>query len=162
MLVPISLLLFPSPQTVVSLPAGDGTDCKSVPGRPDWPPVESWQALNTSLNGRLLAPLPPSVVCDPSKTNFFNNDTCSLVGASWFNSSFHADDPVSVDWPNWQNDACLPTAIYNESTECDTKPFPNYVVNASQPEHVAAAIRFAAQTNVRLSIKGTGHDFLGR
>lgn len=155
-------LLAISFHSVASLPSGDGASCKSVPERPDWPAAEPWKALNKTLNGRLLAPVPPSIVCDPANKAYFNNDSCNLVGASWFDSSFHADDPVSVDWPNWQNDACLPTAIYNETLDCDKEIFPNYVVNASQPEHVAAAIRFAGQTNVRLSVKGTGHDFLGR
>lgn len=37
-----------------------------------------------------------------------------------------------------------------------------YVVNATTPEHVQAAVNFAGKHNVRLNVKGTGHDYLGR
>jgi FAD/FMN-containing dehydrogenase len=36
------------------------------------------------------------------------------------------------------------------------------VVNATKPEHVQAGINFARENNVRLVVKGTGHDFRGR
>jgi FAD/FMN-containing dehydrogenase len=37
-----------------------------------------------------------------------------------------------------------------------------YVVNATEPKHVQAAVNFARNTGVRLVIKNTGHDFLGK
>ncbi|KAG7283922.1 hypothetical protein NEMBOFW57_010280 [Staphylotrichum longicolle] len=38
----------------------------------------------------------------------------------------------------------------------------SYAINVSSAEDVAAGLRFAKQKNIRLSIKNTGHDFLGR
>ncbi|KAM3579745.1 hypothetical protein VKS41_007829 [Umbelopsis sp. WA50703] len=37
-----------------------------------------------------------------------------------------------------------------------------YIVNASSTDHVQKAVRFTADHNLRLSIKNTGHDYLGR
>lgn len=157
-------LVTSSSQTSIPNPIGDTAElgkCKPVPGTRDWPSPRSWSKFNSTLNGALLAPLPPAAVCDPSKP-VYSNVSCSLVSASWFNSSFHAGDPVSVDWPNWQADACVPPAIFNDSKGCDENEFPRYVVNATTAKHVSSAVRFAARTGVRLVVKGTGHDFLGR
>lgn len=35
-------------------------------------------------------------------------------------------------------------------------------MNASSSEHVAAGINFARHHNIRLNVKGSGHDYLGR
>jgi hypothetical protein len=37
-----------------------------------------------------------------------------------------------------------------------------YVVNATEREHVSAALRWAQEHNVRLTVASTGHDILGR
>ena len=63
---------------------------------------------------------------------------------------------------NWQMDACLPTAIYNKSSVCELKPLAKYTVNASEPRHVSDALKFASKHNLRVSVKNTGLDYLGR
>ena len=144
------------------IPAAESRTCKAVPGSSNWPSQDSWHSLNSSVGGALLAPLPPAIVCDHTRPRIYNQASCAAVGTEWQNASFHYQDPVSLDWPNWQNDSCLPTAIFSKNTQCNTSPFPHYVVNATNEKQVAAAVKFAAKTGVRLSVKGTGHDFLGR
>ena len=39
---------------------------------------------------------------------------------------------------------------------------PVYAVNAVNPTQVAAGVKFATQKNLRLAIKMTGHDLIGR
>lgn len=139
--------------------AGSQSDqsCKSTPGSPSWPSDVAWQQLNTSISGHLLKPLPPAAVCDPTIPGF-NNASCTLVYSQYTQSIFHANDPVSVDYPNWENDSCLPFPLGS----CKLSQFPVFVVNASEPAHVKAGVDFAREHNVRLIVKGTGHDFLGR
>ena len=141
----------------VSCSAADDTCCKATPSSPSWPNQAQWKALNSSISGQLLAPLPPAAVCDTSLP-VFDNASCSYVASQYTVSDFHAKDPVSVDQPNWENDACLPSSEY----PCNLQQFPKYVVNATCGEHVRAAVNFARVNNVRLNVKGTGHDFLGR
>lgn len=136
--------------------------CKAFPNSSDWPSLQSWQSLNNSVSGNFLAPFPPGAVCDSSRPQVFDHNACARVGKNWFLSRFHTDDPVSVSYPNWQNDACLPTAVYNATGGCDLDPYPKYVVKATEAAHVAHAIRFAASTRVRLIVKGGAHDLLGR
>ena len=131
--------------------------CKAVPNTRSWPPESAWTALNSSISGHLLKHLPPSSVCD-SGLPVYNNATCVKVFSQYRDALFHAQDPVSVGWPNWGNDACLPTTM----VPCNLEQFPVYVVNASEKQHVQAGVNYARNHNVRLIVKGTGLDFLGR
>ena len=136
--------------------------CKPLSSSTDWPSAQAWQSLNTSVSGNLLLWIPPALVCDTSRPDTVNATICALVGANWLNSSFHSDDPVSVTYPNWQDDACLPSALYNGSSRCELQPFPTYVINASTETHIVKAVQFAIATGVRLVVKGGAHDLLGR
>lgn len=142
----------------LALAALSGRQCKAVPGTVSWPSASAWDALNTTLSGNLIAPTPPGAVCHPNQPSY-NNATCAVVADLWTTSwAFHSDDPVSVAENNWSNDTCLP---YPQDP-CSGAGYPVYVVNASKPEHVQAGVNFARESNVRLIVKGTGHDFRGR
>lgn len=41
-------------------------------------------------------------------------------------------------------------------------PAPVYTINATEPAELAAGIEFAQKNNVRLVIRNTGHDMLGK
>ncbi|KAF7125710.1 hypothetical protein CNMCM5793_002003 [Aspergillus hiratsukae] len=159
-----SVLFFFSLQLAIPIAAGTivGNDCKITPGSPSWPSQDDWLALNRSVGGNLLAVIPPALVCDQRYPASYNKTSCATVNNLWYQGSFHTNNPISVHWPNFQNDACLPSSLANGTTKCDLHPFPRYTVNATVAGHVAEAVKFAAKTGVRLSVKGTGHDFLGR
>lgn len=53
-------------------------------------------------------------------------------------------------------------ATKSEERECSGRGYPAYVVNATTAAHVQAAVNFAREHNVRLSVKNTGHDVPGR
>lgn len=135
--------------------------CKAVSSSPDWPSSDTWAALNSTLGGKLLAALPPAIVCDRSREQYSAQD-CASVNKNWLLATFYDEDPISLQYPNWQNDACLPPLVYNGSNPCELQPFPKYTVNATDSEHVVQAVKFASEKNLRISVKNTGHDFLGR
>lgn len=65
---------------------------------------------------------------------------------------------------NWEIDqstgaGCLPGG---PAGPCALGNLPRLAVAAAGPEDVAAALRFAAARNVRVVVKATGHDYLGR
>jgi FAD/FMN-containing dehydrogenase len=62
--------------------------------------------------------------------------------------------------PIFQNGSCDP--FHSPDTPCTLGNMVEYTVKATQTEHVQAAVRFAAAHNIRLVVKNTGHDFLGR
>lgn len=71
------------------------------------------------------------------------------------------DDPTSVAWPLFQGRTCLPDG-YNITDTCTLGGTPSYVVNVSTTADVQLAVNFARNTNIRLVVKNTGHDFAGR
>ncbi|KAK2606619.1 hypothetical protein N8I77_005354 [Diaporthe amygdali] len=132
-------------------------DCKNWPGSPFWPSMAVWDSLNASVSGRLIQPVPPGSVCHPSWSSY-NEQACTSVQESWSRSEFHANDPISVDFNNWTNDTCLPSPLLS----CSGAGYPAYVVNTTSPLHVKAAVDFAREHEIRLIVKASGHDYLGR
>jgi hypothetical protein len=128
--------------------------CKPIPGSSDWPLLSEWQALNSTVLGRLIAPVPPGLVCQKN-SSLYNVQACGNVYQQWANSSWHASDPFTGDY---NDEACLPSNL----APCSATAYPAYVVNASDASHVQAAVKFAKRTGVRLIMKGTGHDIAAR
>lgn len=62
--------------------------------------------------------------------------------------------------PMFQNNTCSPFTPQDE--HCALGNLVTYSVNASNYQHVQAAVKFARDHHLRLAIKNTGHDFLGR
>jgi hypothetical protein len=131
--------------------------CKASLGSPGWPNASQWVALNNSVAGRLLRPPPPGAVCHPGQATY-NAQLCPAVLEAWSTIFFHQADPISSAWNNWNNDSCLPYP----GTPCSGEGYPIYVVNATCKEDVKKGVDFATENDVRLIVKGTGHDYLGR
>lgn len=129
--------------------------CKVVPTSPAWPCETEWDALNLTVEGRLLKPLPTAAVCHYEQPTF-DPETCNVT--QWDSSVTYAEDPLGIINPNWSNDSCLPLP----QLPCSGAGFPVYVINASCAEHVVAGVDFARTYNIRLNVKGSGHDYLGR
>jgi hypothetical protein len=96
-------------------------------------------------------------VCHPSQPTF-NAAACPAVQAGWMTSIWHTNDPVSTIDNTWNNDTCLPVP----TLPCSGLGYPVYVVNATCAEDVKQGVDFARKNNIRLIVKGTGHDYMGR
>ncbi|KAK2759779.1 hypothetical protein FQN54_002513 [Arachnomyces sp. PD_36] len=128
--------------------------CKPLPHEPGWPSRETWNALNASVAGQLVAPEPAGAVCHPEE-DVYNNTLCNDIQEQWGNPSWHASSPWSV---YYNDDTCIP----DRSQPCSEAGYPAYVIVAERAEDVQEAVKFASRTGVRLVVKATGHDFLGR
>jgi hypothetical protein len=131
--------------------------CKFTPTSRDWPSGADWAAFNGSVDGRLILPTAPAAACHPGQPEY-DLQACTHVRNRWNNSQYHADDPVSNDWQNYNNYSCLPDG----KSPCTTDGYPAYVVDVGDARHVQIAVNFARERNLRVNIKSTGHDFLGR
>jgi hypothetical protein len=132
--------------------------CKWIPGETGWPSERDWALLKDQVKGRLLKPVPPAAGCHKSEYASVRQ-SCPLISLGFKDSQWHAKNPVSNMWQNWNNYSCLPSA---NGGSCSTSGYPVYVVAAQEASDVKAAVDFARTRNVRLNIKSTGHDFLGR
>jgi hypothetical protein len=139
----------PPGSATTGIPAGS---CKWVPSQSGWPTDAEWNALGQAVKGRLLRPVPPAAAC-----HGIGDGSCDSVKLGFRDSTWHANNPVSNMWQNYNNYSCMPTG-----TSCTGTGYPVYVVEAQEASDVKAAIDFAREKNVRLNVKSTGHDFLGR
>ncbi|KND86997.1 6-hydroxy-D-nicotine oxidase [Tolypocladium ophioglossoides CBS 100239] len=142
--------------TAIGGPASS-QNCKAYPGSEGWPSTETWNRLNSTLGGQLLSPAPPAAVCHQGQLTY-DAEKCIKLGIDWSSFEYHASNPVSVMWEQFTNDTCLPDPQF----PCTSSGYPPFVVNSTTPEHVQTAINFARENNVRLVVKSTGHDDIGR
>ena len=70
------------------------------------------------------------------------------------------DHPTAGLWTYFTNDTCRPTT--NPADTCTLGHYPALVIMAKTTAHIKAGIDFARNNNLRLIIRNTGHDFLGR
>lgn len=63
-------------------------------------------------------------------------------------------------WTYGTNDTCRPTT--NPSEPCTLGFYGVYALKATTREQIKAGIDFARKNNIRLVVRNTGHDFLGR
>ncbi|CAF4992089.1 unnamed protein product, partial [Rotaria sp. Silwood1] len=121
-----------------------------------WPNASSWQRFNESIDGRLVSPKPSAAVCN---YNLLNTDACVIATAQWTNASWRSDQVGAMQNHNWEKSSC---SISSPNISCSQGSVPVLAVNATLSEHVQATVRMATVNNLRLVIKTTGHDYLGR
>ncbi|RAL04555.1 FAD-binding domain-containing protein [Aspergillus ibericus CBS 121593] len=123
--------------------AGNSTDShlasRYLPGDPGWPTHAEWNQLNETVGGRLIQGRPLARDCFGSST---------------------LNDPVNVMSPYWLNDSCNP--FLGPNGTCTLGNMASYAIDVADAGSVMAGIQFAQQKNLRLTIKNTGHDYLGR
>ena len=88
-----------------------------------------------------------------------DGNACNITTRQWSNASWRSDQVGAMQNHNWENSSC---SVFFRNTTCNQGSVPILAVDAILPEHVQATVRFASKHNLRLVIKTTGHDYLGR
>ncbi|CAG8958606.1 hypothetical protein HYFRA_00009923 [Hymenoscyphus fraxineus] len=116
------------------------SSCRAIPGDSNWPSQDVWTELNKTVGGRLIATIPQAAVCHREGYGGVQYDeaACAALAKVW-------------DFPK----------TYINGT-CELGNYVSYAISVSGVEDVVAGIRFSQENNVRLVIKNTGHDFLGK
>jgi hypothetical protein len=138
-------------------------NCKTSPDDSSWPSANEWQALNQSIQGTLIKTAPAASSCYPGNP-FGSSENCTVVKDHWTYASYHSSWPESVDYPIYANNSCLPQGAtgYTKDRGCEIGGLPRYIVNATTEMQVATAMKWASHKNIRVVVKGTGHDLNGR
>nr|WCO08189.1 RNase T2 protein [Pestalotiopsis microspora] len=144
-----------------SYPTNPTNSCRVLPGDAQWPKVSDWNSLNKTIQGRLIASVPLSSVCHDAPFNNYNADACAAVQTTWNETKLtHINQPSEFLSMYFNNYTCDP--FTPKSQPCELGNFVSYVVNVTEASDVQSAISFAKKNNVRLVIKNTGHDYLGK
>ncbi|KAH9884238.1 hypothetical protein F4778DRAFT_565475 [Xylariomycetidae sp. FL2044] len=142
---------------------GDTSDvpdwkCKVFPGDDDWPAEEVWNVLHLLTDRNLLTTVPLGASCYEGE--YYDAATCQNVLDNWTNMYLHEEDPTSSMWPLATGGKCLPEN--GDTGTCELGSFPPYSVKVTTVAQVQLAINFARNTGVRLVVRNTGHDYLGK
>ncbi|KAJ6618130.1 hypothetical protein B0H10DRAFT_2378486 [Mycena sp. CBHHK59/15] len=128
--------------------------CRNVPGSAGYPTAAAWSAFNSSISGRLAVAVPSAKYC------------MSLPGgvctdAQWTSALFRSAIPGAM---NQGYDLTPPSLCLSNSTTstCGQGDVPLYSVEADTVEDIQAAVKFASANNLRVAVKASGHDYLGR
>jgi hypothetical protein len=96
----------------------------------------------------------------------FDKRKCETFKVQFNNASYVGTQSALTNWPQWAGNPCPPpqniSSVAGPADQCAPGRYPTYIVKATKAEDVSAALKWAAKTNVRVVVKNTGHDFLGR
>ncbi|RYP42016.1 hypothetical protein DL768_010409 [Monosporascus sp. mg162] len=127
----------------LSFTAGqDASACKPIPGDASWPSDSDWSSLNDT------------------PYNNYNATACQTLQDVWNSPETFEFLPAEMINPTPQNQSCDPYTP--KERPCTLGNYPVYSINVTGAGDVAAGIRFAQENNIRLTIKNTGHDYIGK
>ncbi|KAG0258602.1 hypothetical protein DFQ27_004540 [Actinomortierella ambigua] len=132
--------------------------CKCLPHEPCWPNTGTWNDFNSTVNGNLIATTPVARVCHGEN---YNKDMCDNVTKNYYFDHWRQLQPgavVRANWETFRGEGCL----LKQTAPCLQGAVPLYTVKATTIDHVKATVNFAEKHNIRLVVKNTGHDYLGR
>ncbi|MEM8664705.1 MAG: FAD-dependent oxidoreductase, partial [Pseudomonadota bacterium] len=108
------------------------------------PPADAWQTLREAVGGRLIEPTSPLAPCIEAP----GSAACNARLALMENPFFLQDEPGGQQTNGWL-----------DAWTVEVSP---YAVAAESAQDIAAAVNFAREHGVKLVVKGSGHDYLGR
>ncbi|KAJ7292570.1 hypothetical protein C8J57DRAFT_1490077 [Mycena rebaudengoi] len=152
------ILLLALSHCACGVPQARRQKCRNVPGDASYPSAAAWTALNATVSGRVVVVVPSAKFC------------ASLPGGActdeqWTSSVFRNTIPGAMNLVNWEQgyDLSPPSlCLRNNVTACGQGDVPLYSVEAVTVFDIQAAVKFASAHNLRLVIKASGHDHLGR
>lgn len=59
------------------------SECRNLPGDACWPCDEDWKALNSSVDGRLIATKPLAAACHDDEYATYDEVRCTALRAGW-------------------------------------------------------------------------------
>ncbi|CAG8585820.1 unnamed protein product, partial [Penicillium salamii] len=147
---------------LVACTSADAAFCRCQPDQPCWPNEDKWASLNSSTDGNLVKVTPFALPChDPT----FDAEECSIAQEHSNSSTYRSSDPGALQWSNWETWPEKDEQCYIEtpqSTPCKQGRIPLLSVKVKEAKHIQEAVKFAAKHNLKLVIKNSGHDFIGR
>ncbi|KAF7330636.1 FAD-binding domain-containing protein [Mycena sanguinolenta] len=142
---------------VHSQEAASKATCRNTPGSPGYPGAAEWAALNATLSGRLVTVVPSAKFCTTLPGGACTDD-------QWGSAAFRSTIPGAMDQVNWEQgyDLSPPSLCLRNGTTCGQGDVPIYAVEAETVADIQAAVKFSSAHNLRVAVKSSGHDFLGR
>ena len=110
-----------------------------------WPTADKWSALNASVSGQLMVPVDPAQLCHIDLNSQQCTDRLNVMSETPY---YAMESPGGYQHTGWEG-------VWNVSLS-------TYAVAARSAADVQATVNFAREHNLRLVVKGTGHEWFGR
>ncbi|KAI0756964.1 hypothetical protein C8Q80DRAFT_1349266 [Daedaleopsis nitida] len=148
------------------------SDCRCLSGDPCWPSAPEFVRLGqqVSLAQPLLEPLPPTPSCCVSAFPFDGQFQCiaAFMDRAASGGLWRANQPGAMQAANFEafifanrsTSACFRDTSLG--VLCTQGGVPVGGVDARNDARIQAAVTFAGAHNLRVVVKGTGHDLSGR
>ncbi|KAI6144188.1 hypothetical protein BKA82DRAFT_4175263, partial [Pisolithus tinctorius] len=130
----------------------NSTGCLCTYGHPCWPTADQFAELESQVSQPLIYPAPTASACYPANDPSGN---CTQVMQRWTDGNWRSSIPGSMDEPNFES------FVFKNGT-ISACSVPVIGVDARTPQDIQVAINFALRYNLKLVVKNTGHDYLGR
>ncbi|KAI1641131.1 isoamyl alcohol oxidase [Biscogniauxia mediterranea] len=152
-----SLALTAAALSALSPALAASDDCRCFPGDACWPSEETWSSFNSTVGGKLIKTVPIGSVChDPQ----YDEEACEALKAVWLDPEVHIESSHSVQSALFANASCDPLAP--REAPCVIGTYVQYAVNVSNANEISKTLKFANEKNIRLVIRNTAHDYLGK
>ena len=135
------------------------SQCRCLYGQPCWPSQSEFSSLQNQLSQPLIHPVPPASPCYPHSHSSGN---CTDVQTNQFNGNWRSNQSGSMQSPNFEsfifNNGSISACYLNTTlgVPCQQGSVPIIGVDARSVSDIQAAVKFAANHNLRLAVKNTG------
>jgi hypothetical protein len=133
--------------------------CRCLYGQPCWPDAIRFAVLTNQISQPLLHPIPPASACYPPSAP---SGDCSVVIANYMNGDWRSDQPGAMQLTNYEvfifPNKTISACYFNTTSKIFRVDREVYHPLVSMLD-LRMIFR---QHNLKLVVKGTGHDLLGR
>ncbi|KAI0813096.1 FAD-binding domain-containing protein [Xylaria sp. FL0064] len=153
----------------LAIPAVQAAAPYCLAGESCFPDDAALNTFNQTVNGALIKVVPYGAACYQAT---YDADECKKLAEINGDNDYRQSLPAGVMYTNLEliseigcpvpdpkEDGSAPDPV---ASECTLGNMPSYVVNATSAGQVVEAVKFAAEHNLRLRIKNSGHDYTGR
>ncbi|KAI0380260.1 putative alcohol oxidase [Hypomontagnella monticulosa] len=157
LLVPVSSTPYRSEPLLPRELRPNTTACRCYPGNSCWPAPSVWATFNKTVGGRLVATTPLATVCHGDQ---YDEAACQNLRNEWYIPATHIESSSSIMAPLFANQSCDP--FLPRDAPCVIGAYVRYAVDIRSSSDAQATLKFAKAHNIRLVIRNTAHDFLGK
>jgi len=142
--------------------------CRFIPGDAGWPSKGTWDSLNKTVGGRLIANIPIGAPCyhntfDVVTQNYdlstYDGASCAAIQQAWHTPPLHEQSSSSIMQTYFANDSCNPIADQSGG-KCGIGSYAQYSINVTGDADAIAGIAFAREHNIRMLVRNTGHEYV--
>ncbi|THU86839.1 FAD-binding domain-containing protein [Dendrothele bispora CBS 962.96] len=146
--------------------------CKCLPGQSCFPTTTEWTDFGSRLSTSetlIVGQRPMGAVCYQSDP-LYNAEACRALNSSLsgFNWAFLSSQIDATNYLNYDS-VISPTGLVGcpyfpltNNATCAQGRVPPYAVNVSSIQDIVDSVKFASENNLRLVVKNTGHEVIGR